>query len=90
MFSASAAARITYSSAARLRQLAGHAIDQIDRCALTLAAVADTTTDTAKHEGPGQGTAARRGNSPYPTPSAASLLLSCADMPRKSAREPRE
>lgn len=90
MFSASAATRITYSSAARLHQLVARALDRLDRCEAALTTAAWAAATGGSHEGIGEGAGRTAGNSPYPPPSPDSLRLSCGDHPSREAREPRE
>lgn len=90
MVNASAAVRITYSSAARLRELAGRAIARLDRCEAALFAVAVTAATGGSHKGIGEGAAEGQGHMPFPAPLPDSLGLSCADTPGRESREPRD
>lgn len=90
MFSASAAARITYASAARLHQVVTRAIARLDRAEAALLTLAWAAATGGSHKGIGEGAAEGKGHMPFPAPLPDSLGLSCADMPRREAREPRE
>lgn len=90
MFSASAAARITSSSAAQLRQLVTRAIARLDRAEAALLALACAAATGGHPEGIGEGAAPEQGNSPYREGVGRSLGLSCGDHPEREAGEPRE